>query len=198
MDQADIEGLAAWAYRRAGLEDDAPASPLELASRLLGNRVQVYRFSGLKAPAALARVESDWRIYVRGRLTSRALLWLTAHELGEYLLRLEHYEGPDAEQAADRLAAALRAPRRAYQRVARFRGAAWSDLAAAFRTSESSAALRWAEVTGDPVALIAPKRPIRTRGADFMWPNPIPRKAPHGLVRETLTDDCRRSVLRVA
>lgn len=196
MDQADVEGLAAWAYRTAGVDDDAPVSPLELARKVLRSDVPIHRFHGLRTPTALARVGEEWRIYVRNRLTPRAMAWLTAHEVAEYILRIEGYRGADVETVADQVAAALRCPRRAYLRALRACGTDWPELAAAFGTSQSSAVLRWGEVTGEPVLLVAPAHPPRPRGEPYLWP--ARGSSGPGIVRERLTDDTRRTVLRVA
>lgn len=198
MDQADIEGTVDAAYRSAGFETDEPAAPLALARRLLGISHPVRRAHGLLTNAALARVHSEWRIYLRHGLSDRARDWLVSHELGEWLLTREGYSEGDSEEMADRIGAALRAPRKAFSIAARSTGANWAELADAFGTSESSAALRWGEVVGDPLALIAPRRPVRVRGAAWTWPaEPTLRR----LARtrgKPLVDDPRRIVVQGA
>lgn len=138
MEQADLEGIAGALYCAAGLEPDAPSAPLAIASRLLGP-TGVCRVNGLRTPAALARVGSDWRIFVRSGLTPRAVSWLVAHELAEWALRREGYLGEDIEDLADRLGACVRAPRRAVVWALRHHGHTPAAIAAAFRTRHRTA-----------------------------------------------------------
>ena len=196
MDQADIEGAARFCYQLAGLDGDEAASPLTVASRLAGTRVPVIRTDGIRAAAALARVGSEWRIYIRRGLSRRAKLWLVWHEVAELALRLERYECADVEECADRLAAAMRMPARAFRLAVRTCGDDWSELAEAFDVAETSAALRWGEVFDEPLALVAPRRELRTRGAPWVWPD-VSRATPPGARRDVLRDDARRSVVRV-
>lgn len=196
MEQADLEGMADALYAAAGLEPDVPVAPLALAARLLGSTA-VCRVTGLRTPAALARVGDDWRIYLRRGLTDRAVAWLVAHELAEWALRREGYLGEDIEDLADRLGACVRAPRRAVVWALRHHGHTPAAIAAAFRTSESSAALRIGEVTGAPLALLAPRKAVRVRGESWCWPDAaqILRLArTHGT---RLGDDPRRLLLTV-
>lgn len=171
LEGEDIEGLARWAYEKAGMDPWEPAGALELAGRLLGGDgpLDVYLCPELLASAALARVGSSWRFYVRNPRTERATEWLVWHELAEWILDRDGYREPDVEAAADRLAAALRAPRPAFLRAIRASGRSLPELAKAFGTSESSAALRFGEVALVPLALVAPRRPVRVRGVPDSW-----------------------------
>lgn len=75
-----------------------------------------------------------------------------------------------------------------------------AELAAAFETTESLAALRLGEVTGQPIALVA--RQVRVRGDDWAWPPEADlRRArrgppPRGLVKVQLRER-GRVVLKV-
>src|SRR5690606_673439 len=151
MEFEDLEGLADWAYRAAGLDEDTPAAPLVLAGRLLdgGAALPVEVCPGLRARAALARVGASWRVYVRRRVYGSTLRWLVAHELAEWLLRCEGCRSERVEGLADALAARLIAPRRAAARALRA-GLDFPELADAFDVTQSCAVLRRGEVEGTP------------------------------------------------
>lgn len=194
MDGADLEGLAEWAYRAAGLDDETPVSGLELAERLLAGGAPVSRCVGGKA-ARLTRTGSGWRIAARPGLSLPDVRWLVAHELAEWLLERDGYRGDDAEAVADGLAARLIAPRRAMQAALRW-GLTVTELADAFGATQSCVLLRQAEVAGAPTALVTPVR-VYVRGDVWAWPNESevrrlviePRP---GLAKVRLTDARRR------
>lgn len=145
-----IEITAELVYQRVGLPHDVPTDPLHLGALLFDGRV--HRVPALATEALVA----DSELLVRSSLTRAGASWFGAVAISRWLLNTD---GPDAEM----LAACLRAPRRAVGRAIRARGAVFSDLAAAFRSSESFAALRFAEVSHTPLALIVPNRPTRLR-----------------------------------
>ena len=195
--EADIEGTAEALYRAAGLDTGEAADPVDLAERLLGTgAVQLVHARALPGTASLARVKSSWRIYVRSRASESLQAFAILHELGHYALGLD---APDAR--CDAVAAALLLPRRAFQRAAVERGADWSALAAHFRCTESAVALRWGEVLGTPLALVAPLK-VRVRGEPYGWPESeqglrsLARTDRPGLARARLRDDARRVVVK--
>lgn len=203
MDHGDIEGTAEAMYRAAGLDPREGASPLALARRLLGpGAVFSYHAASLAGDGQLSRHGDRWRIAIRSGLSPARRRWAIAHELAEWCLTLARYQEPDVEQMADALAAALLAPRQAFLRVLREDGQRLPLLAARFESTESFAALRIGETTDQPLALVAPRRPVRVRGAEFVWPSEAEiramaagRLAP-GLARTKLRDDPRRVVIR--
>lgn len=197
MDQGEVEGIAAAVVSLAGVDDAARVSPVQVAK---GLGVPVIRGAIIRAGACLATLNGVRTICVRRGAVGNELRWLVAHELGHLALERERYVGEDVERLADAIAAAIIAPRRAVQRARREIGPAFVELGAAFGATPTSAALRWGEVTGEPVAVLAPARPVRVRGDEWGWPPDVARLAkgrvPVGLVRAGLGD--RRVALRVA
>jgi hypothetical protein len=193
----DVEGAVELTYRRAGLELDDVAHPVDIAEALLGDGcVRAVHAGALPGPAALARFQGRSWIFFRSSLPVARVPWVVAHELGHYVLGLEA-----SEVACDAFAGALLAPRRAFMRATRELGADWSALSRRFGCTESWAALRWGEVIGEPLALVAPLT-VRVRGELYGWPEePAEMRAlaatPRpGIARAKLRDDPRRIVLR--
>lgn len=202
LDHGELENLAEWAYRAAGLDPETPAAPLELARLLIagGGSVPVARCPQLRTPARLARVGSEWRIYVRERLDRTAMRWMVAHECAEWILNQEGYEAADVEQKAQSLAARLIAPRPATI-VAIRAGLDFPEMAEAFSLSQSSAALRHGEISNQPTALVTPQA-VYYRGASFTWGSDDAVRqlatcavAP-GIVRAQCSDNLSRIALR--
>lgn len=202
MDAGDIEGTAEALYRMAGLDSGDGAKPLELARRLLGpGSVRVVHAAALPGDGAFAVVNGDPRIYVRCKLPRNRRRWVLSHEIAEWWLWRQRYRGSDVEQLADALAAALIAPRQLFLRAVRRDGQQLPLLALRFSVTESCAALRVAETTGTPTALLAPARPLRIRGDESTWPKetalwnaaragtPLP-----GIAQAQLSDEPRRFV----
>lgn len=196
LEEWEIEGLADGAIRAAGLDPDERQDAIRLARKLVGP-VKRLHAAGLPGDAVLCRVNGERRIYVRGRLTPAALRWATLHETAEAVLDDEGYRESDLERVADRLAASLGAPLRAALRACRAVGDDWSELAGILVSTESSAALRFGEVTHEPLALVAPAL-IRYRGDAFAWPEEMTMRAKRtpGLVKTRLRDDMTRRVVR--
>lgn len=199
FEAADIEGTANALLLRAGLQPDEAPAPLRLAEALLGpGAVRLVHAGALPGVAALARWGGRWRVALRSTAPRQAQGFAVLHEIGHWAL------GADAPEAAcDALAAALLLPRRAYLAAAREHGADWPALAARFGCSESAVALRWGEVVGEPLALVAPVR-VRVRGEPWGWPpaeeqiRELARAPRPGLASARLSDDRRRVVVRAA
>lgn len=196
--EQDIEGDALALIRRAGFDDDETPHPAAVAECTLGlGSVRAVHAHALPGVAALARVYGQPRIFVRVRADVSLQRWAIAHELGHLVL------GIDApEPVADRFAACLVMPRRAFVAAVRIVGADWQELAARFVCSQSAVALRYGELIQQPLVLVTP-RSVRVRGEPWGWPSSdalrrIARKQMPGLARATLTDDARRVVLRSA
>jgi hypothetical protein len=192
-----LEDEAVALLRFAGANPREPPSPQELVIRLLGpGAVRVVPPEALPVGGALARVGATWRVYLRSDLAPAQARFTLLHELAHWVL------GPDAtEPECDALAACLLAPREAFERAIVEAGPSYQALAAWFRCNESFAALRFSEVTGEPLALVAPSS-VRLRGSSWPWPTeerirelargrPIP-----GLRKARLRDDPARIVVR--
>lgn len=204
MERADIEGTADALYRAAGFDTTEPIAPMRLARSLLGDgAVLTVRNVSLPGDAVLVRVGADWRIYLRAGASLERRRFAVAHELAEWHLARTGYRENDREEIADALGAALLAPRQLFLRFQRHTGARWPALAHALATSETCVALRHGEVTGEPLAVVAP-RTLRVRGDDFVWPDAeqlrrlVAGRLPEGLRRDRLRDDPRRVVVRAA
>src|SRR5688572_15014977 len=191
----DIEGEAGLMLRRWGDGDTEAPRVLELARRVLGDRsgVVTVHARALPGDAAVAVVNGQQRIFVRRGLEPSRQRWAVAHELGHIALRLDSSSLAN-EDACNAFAAALLAPRRAFQAALRETGMSYTQLARWFVTTESCAALRLGEVTDVPLALVAPAR-VRVRGADFSWPTDLRAARVPGVRRATLKDDRRRVAL---
>lgn len=98
---------------------------------------------------------------------------------------------------ADALAAALLAPRQQFLRALGEDGYRLPILARRFETTESCVALRAGEVTGEPMALVAP-RSVRVRGAEWTWPTEreLRRGSLPGVRKVSLRTERPRFVLR--
>jgi len=150
----------------------------------------------MRHSAAVARIGDVWRIYIRSDLTERERNFSIAHELAEWLIARRGLGDADTEQSADAMAAAILVPKPFALKACGVRGAKWSQLARDFRASESCAALRYGEVTGEPLVLLTP-RCARERGQPYPWPPneclKKPGKIP-GIRKACLRDDPRRVV----
>jgi hypothetical protein len=142
-------------------------------------------------------------IHVRRGLNARQLNHAVAHELGEWQLHVWGYHGPEAEELAGRIGAALCVPRLAFHVAHRAIGDRVAELSRAFTVSESLMSLRVGECLGYPTALITRHR-VRTRGRTWNWPSSDPgwhdligRAESVGLRRERIRDVRGRVVLRV-
>lgn len=202
MEQLELEGIAHAAYTEAGLDPERPCVP-RLARGLLGADAIQRGPRPLHAPAALVRVGGAWRIILARSLPRLCAMFAVGHELGHWLLARHGYDSADEERAADYLGAALIAPRRAFLAARRALGEDLPALAEAFSMTETGVALRLGEVTGAPLAVIAPAR-VRVRGPEeWVWPDELTlrrwaRRPVPGIRKTTLTDDPRRVMLGVA
>lgn len=194
-----LEGIAEAAYAEAKVETDDGDVEL-VVERLLGPDAIRRGPRPVHGPAALVRVQDRWRIILGRSVPMPAALFYVAHELGHWLLRRHDVDVHDEEAAADFIAGALLAPRRAFVAAVRTHGHDLTALAEAFDVTETSAALRLGEVLRVPLVVVAPSR-VRVRGPEgWVWP-PEPtlrrwaRRPGEGLRRTRLQDDPRRVVL---
>jgi hypothetical protein len=198
-EQLELEGIAEAAYAEAKLDAERPGV-VRLARALLGPDAVQRGPRPVASPAALFRVGDAWRILIARSLPRAYALFAVGHELGHWLLRRHGVQVDDEERAADYLGGALLAPRRAFIAARRAVGDDLAELAEAFSTTETGAALRLGEVIEQPLAVVAPQR-VRVRGPEsWVWPDESTlrrwaRRPAPGLRKVRLTDDPRRVVL---
>ena len=189
-------------YAEAGIDSAEPPGPHAIASALMGRGWPCYlRLAsglGFYSPAGARE-----RIYLRPGMTPFREAWVIYHELAER--HLYGVRGEDAhETACDQLAACLRAPRAAFRELVADVGLDLPRLARDAYCSETSAALRFGETTGTPVAVITSDG-VRVRGDEWGWPDADElrrlarsRLLPPELRRVTIGDARGRVVLLAA
>lgn len=200
MEQGDLEGIAEAILAEAGQEDDRAPKLAQLVTELLGPG-SVEQVTNLRTDGELVRIRDQWRIYLKRGLALERRAFALSHEIGEWWFRVrERYEGADVEHAANYVAAAIMSPRRAFRRAVAEHGRGFSGLAAAFRTSETQVALRDAELSGTPRAVVTPAL-VRVRGPEgWVWPSEQTlrrwaRGSTPGVLKVRLADDPKRVVL---
>lgn len=182
LDTAEIEGLAHDLFRTAKRDADDPPGAVSIARALLGkDGVRVAWVDGLVDGARLVYEYGRPRIYVRRRITPAQLNFAVGHELGEWTLDREGYDGDDRERVADAISAAILLPPRPFRRAYRREGFALASLAATFVAPEGAVALRVGEVCGEPVALVSSGVVLR-RDADNELPGDAERMTSARLV----------------
>lgn len=148
-----------------------------LTPRQLVRRIPAFGDDGIRAGGVpcgrdgcfKARGYSLWAIHYAERLDHRAADSVILHELAEWYLREELH--PQKEDACDQLAMALAAPREAVLFVARHLSPTDVQGAAkVFNLRESDAAIRLAEVTRRPLALVRASS-VGFAGPEWGWPN---------------------------
>lgn len=183
-------------YERAGFDVEVAANPIALCEALLGaGCVEALHASSLPGDGMLTFDGEHWTIVVRAKLSGYRLRFVVLHELAHWVL------GPGAtEDECDALAAALLVPRLVFLDALKECGQDLASLARRLNVTESFAALRLGEVTGEPVALITPTR-VRVRGEDWGWPHEEALRQAAllvgpGLRKVPITDEYKRVVLR--
>jgi uncharacterized protein DUF955 len=156
-------------YEFFGLDGSRPGAAEALVAKLeAGGRVQaVRRLLGGKE-AMLAHTLWGWQIWVSRRLGEPARRFAVLHELGEWWLGRLDVRGPEREATADRIAAALVAPRTLYRPLADRLGFDPPGLSRHFQATQTCLALRYGEVTGRPV-LVVDRAQAWARGDPFVW-----------------------------
>lgn len=199
MVNGDFDEAAEALYRSAGFSTSEQAPMLELAEQLLGDgSIRTAPPGVLATWGSIARVGTAWRIYLAADCPTTRRRFVVAHELSHWAL------GPTAtEEECDRLAGALVLPRRAFLRCAR-RGPSLA-VCRRFGVDHSCAWLRYGETValeqGESLALVAP-RSVRTRGAEYSWPEEhelrelVQARRAVGLRLCRVHDDLGRAVLR--
>jgi hypothetical protein len=193
-----VDGWVSELYARAGEDEASPPGALALARKLLGRDAVVLVPRGaLRTSAALGCVNGGWRIYIRRGLPIERMSFSIAHEVAEWAIRAQGATEADC----DALGAGLIAPRRGFLRAIEATGGV-AMAAQALRTTESLAWLRFGEVTGTPLCLVAPAT-VRVRGRAYSWPaddtgkRELARSRRPGLTKARLRDDRRRTAVLV-
>lgn len=201
MEQLELEGIAEAVLREGDQEGDDVPKIGPLVTTLLGVGSVEYAPIRLPGDGALVRIHDNWRIFVRRGLPIERRAFAIVHELAEWWFRVrERYAGADIEDAANYVAAAIMAPRRAFTRALRAHGPNFIELASTFRTTETHVALRQAELAGLPRLVVSPAL-VRVRGPeDWVWPDESvvrrwARVSTPGIRKVRLTDDPKRVVL---
>ncbi len=198
MNQQDFEELSGWAYQRAGRQPDGLTPVEAIARAVLGPAaLRSVPPRALPGDAALATVGGVRAIFLRTGLPKHRARWAIAHELGHVLLGLDSSR-QEHEDVCDAFAATLLLPTVAFQEALLESGPSFRALARRFTVTESCAALRVGEVTGVPLALVAPAR-VRVRGSGYQWPSERELRALKvpGAQRVRLKDDRQRMALLV-
>lgn len=166
-EQLELEILAREVRRRAGLSEDDLELATRIAARVLGPDAVALDPEMLGA-AYLRRTIDGYQIVVNPG--ARDVRFHVAHELGEWALKMmTRFEGSEAdrERAANYIAAAILAPEGAVRRAHTHVGERLRALADRFGLSQTSMALRLAEVRGDERAVVTKTGNVllRTSGA---------------------------------
>jgi hypothetical protein len=133
------------------------------------------------------RVGAAWRVYLRQGIRSRTARFTVMHELSHWVL------GPGAtEDECDALAACLLAPRPAVELLLRQGVSTYPKIATWFGCTETFAALRYGEITDEPLVVVAPAS-VRIRGREWSWPA---EKELRGLVKARRVPGIRKVQLR--
>lgn len=206
---AEVNGWVDWLYAALGFDPwNPPKSMLTLARALFGLRGVVLgvrremKGNAMIVPEAepSGALASPWVLWLRPGLSPQVRKWAIAHEIAEWLLRNVRDE-PHIEALADRLAAALIAPRQAYLAFHRIYGLDLPRFARAFNTTESCMGLRHGESTLVPTQLVTPHS-VRQRGEAFVFPRlrplarcPAQDDLPRGVRAVPISDDDDRVLL---
>jgi len=196
------EDAAEHVLEQAGFDCWDVPSPFEVAERLWGLGSVVY-VQGMRALGELHQLgDGAFQARLRRSLEPRRAAFTLAHELGHWadLTRGLGVDGEELERACDYIAGAIMMPRRPYLEALAEFGDDWEELSVLFDVSETAAALRAAELTGESLAVVAGV--VRARG-DLQWHTEqdlrrYAKQETPGIARARLRDDPRRTVLRLA
>lgn len=162
----ELEALASDLHK----DPSNPDTPIRIARRLLGSANVREVDLPLPGDGALARIRDTWQIWIRRDLPPERQGFAVAHEVAEYVLRGSALE---SERNANRLAASILAPREHFLSAAWF-GPSFAELARSIVATETLIALRWGEVTEQPVR-VQTARYTWERGRPFAWEDPPAR-----------------------
>lgn len=196
MDLRDTDRLATQTLELAGVPRSSIA-PLARVARLLG--IAVVLVPGLRVRGMLANVQGRPTIAIRKSLRGPEFSFTVGHELGHWALQRfgVKLDDPELEERTCNVFAACALMPRA-QFGNQCLDASVPELAATFRATQASVAMRLGEVTGRPVAVVLPSR-VYARGE---WHAPDEdtlriwsRRGRPGLVRTRFTDGAGVSLM---
>ncbi len=136
---------------------------------LATDRIVFVEGARMPRPAAFCRTLFGWEIRLRAGLQPLAERFLFAHELAEYWLDELRVQGEGREALANRVAAALIAPKPLFLEALAQHGRDFAALAAEFGATQTCMARRYSEATGEFLALVTPTR-VEVLGTPFALP----------------------------
>lgn len=196
----DVECEAAWLLRP--FPGVAPGARALIAAHLGDDAVVVAPLKGRDGDRC--KHQKKTVIFVRPKLPKLQLRWVLIHELCEDHLDELDYREHDREEIAEALTAALVMPRLVLHREVARRGRCMVSLADAFKTTQTSVALRLGEARCVEASAVVRPGLVRVRSPEgFVMPAERELKAaadgaPSPLERHVLTDARRRVALLVA
>ena len=186
------EGVVGWLLDHASGDGWAIARALD---------VDVYAVRGMRQAACTGVADGRDVVGYRASLPRPYANHGIVHELGHIFMKQLGVD--DSEEGADYIAAGVLMPAVDFRARLREVGEDPTQLALPFCVTETSAALRIGEVTGAPIAVVAPLN-VRVRGPEeWVWgPDQVVRQLSRtggpGIVKAKLRDDSRRVWLRAA
>ena len=200
MDVWDSEGAALSIFREAGIDPADPPGPHALAEALMGRGAIAY--ARIREDGHFSPYGARPRIYLRSGMSELREAWTIFHELAERHVFGEQDEA--IEVACNRIAACLRAPRAAFRWLLEDVGPEnLQELAERSGTSQTSAAMRVAEVLDVPSVIVTPAT-VYVRGPEWGWPDEAElrrlsrARAVPGELRKVRLDDAKGRVLLTA
>jgi hypothetical protein len=183
----DADSIALDLLRRARLDVGEPLS-LRAIAAALGLTLVRARGLGMHGTAVPGVIVYDG--------TMRSL----AHELAHHAVAMAGFGTPHDERLVAAVGARLVTPPQAFRRAIKW-GADRARLATTFSVSETCAALRIGELTGEPIAVITRSRVLAA--GEWPWPaedvlRRMVRQRQSGLIIERCGDDSRRLIVRAA
>lgn len=212
MAWANIEGDAGYLLKMAGLVDFVRVPVRPAAEALLGNDCLFFvpRSRLGSGQRAAVRTENGRRVIKVANDTQSVMRWSVAHELGHVVLEHSDVRDDWMEQEADRFAAALLMPWRAFGLMRDEFGDDLEALANVFQVSQTAVALRLGEVGGASAVVVVTPEHVRARAFGQMeLPTPDDwrdyarmtddelRRVGPGIRKTEITDGWRRVALMV-
>jgi hypothetical protein len=182
-DEWDVEGIVGMVFKLARLDPCEVHGTVKIANGLFGPGGVVEKPSALVPGDALLAprhgLRFDWpnpqnpkhfQVWLRRHISATRKRWGTGHEIGEWGLERDDYRGADREAYCEAISAALCMPRKPFRAYCRTAigddGPDFAEIAEHFGVTETAAALRFGEVTGQPVAVVT-WHDVRQRGEAF-------------------------------
>lgn len=170
---ADLEQIAT-DIRVAARTDGVKAGGLEIAA-MLGIPVVFTRPPDVHGEGEIEPYRGDFRILLLTGLSPQESSFAAAHEISHVWFRrtgAAFLTQDDEEDAADQVAAALLMPAALLLRSFILHDPDFPALALEYGVSQTAMALRFGELTGQPVAIVGASRPL-FRGQPPVAPGPV-------------------------